>query len=91
MQVCRVIGGGDLKSIMLTYDPEYDKELDALIESTPKGRKSERLRYLIRLGLLAERQGVAISSPRSAPKEEFYAPPTELSAIRKIGRFQPPD
>ena len=47
----------DPKKFVLSYDGEYDKELNELIENTPRKRRSERVRQLILLGLECERTG----------------------------------
>ena len=47
----------DPKKFVLSYDGEYDKELNELVENTPRKRRSERVRQLILLGLECERTG----------------------------------
>ncbi|MFD1676361.1 hypothetical protein [Alicyclobacillus fodiniaquatilis] len=43
---------------LLSYDEDYDSDIHQIISETPRKRISERLRNLIRLGLMVESQGI---------------------------------
>jgi hypothetical protein len=46
------------RKFLLSYDEEYDSDIHKVISETPRKRISERLRNLIRLGLMVESQGI---------------------------------
>ncbi len=55
-----------LTRFSFTYDDEFDQDIHQLLQSTPEKRRSERLRQLLRLGLMAESSlSSAISVPTS--------------------------
>ncbi len=55
-----------LTRFSFTYDDEFDKDIHEVLQSTPEKRRSERLRQLVRLGLMAESSlSSAISVPAS--------------------------
>lgn len=83
---------GTIKRCVFTYDTEYDKDIEKLLLSVPPGRRSERIRQLLRLGAEAEAQKHGVSpivasseAPNTEPKEDtkpkrkmpgFIEPPT---------------
>ena len=59
-----------LTRFSFTYDDEFDKDIHQLLQSTPEKRRSERLRQLVRLGLMAESSlSSAISVPASVQSD----------------------
>jgi len=59
-----------LTRFSFTYDDEFDQDIHQLLQSTPEKRRSERLRQLVRLGLMAESSlSSVISVPASVRPE----------------------
>lgn len=83
----------------LTYDEEFDADIHKVLIETPQKRRSERLRQLIRLGLLIE-----LGSHDGASTDKRYVPKTSsintdnhsespiesVQKVRKPIKFGPP-
>ncbi len=76
-----------IKKFVLTYDEEYDEDIEKLLLSVPAGRRSERIRQLIRLGAEAEKNGVQHGTVRTPEPQT----PAETKPKKTISRIQPPE
>lgn len=87
-----------LRRFPLTYDEEFDADIHKVLLETPQKRRSERLRQLIRLGLLLDSgsQPVAIdmhSKPKSALISTVIQSESSIEPakrVRKSLKFEPP-
>ena len=75
------------RKFLLTYDEEYDADIDQVLQHTPVKRRSERIRSLLRLGLAAERQGLFAGARPPAVSD---GPQDTEKGTRKPVRFSPP-
>lgn len=74
------------RKFLLSYDEEYDSDIHKVISETPRKRISERLRNLIRLGLMVESLGIQqvvqqrmISSTQDSPALRTVEPEQSTS------------
>ncbi|MCL6441874.1 MAG: hypothetical protein K6T83_00165 [Alicyclobacillus sp.] len=92
-----------LRRFPLTYDDEFDKDIHVLLQNTPKKRRSERIRQLIRLGITLESHQAPVakiaSSETVVDSANTHKPESNsstnvldkpLGRQRKPLRFQPP-
>lgn len=79
----------NIKKFILTYDAEYDADIGRLLEEIPAGRRSERVRQLIRQGVAAERQ----STNPAAPVQTQQVPQVDVQKPRKTlgSPIRPPE
>lgn len=72
------------KRFVFSYDDEYDADISAMLESTPKRRQSERVRQLLRAGMEAEQKNSSLSHPVSSSSSNTQRPEKKRPSIPPI-------